>query len=82
MIRTQIQLTEEQAEQLRELAARLDVSAAEVVRRLIEQAGRSAVARSEGEKRARALEVIGMFASGRTDVSVEHDRYIAEAFSE
>ena len=82
MIRTQIQLTDEQAEQLRALAARFDVSAAEVVRRLVDQAGRSTVTQREEDRRARALSVIGLFSSGRADVSAEHDRHIAEAFGE
>jgi hypothetical protein len=82
MIRTQIQLTEAQAEQLREMAGRLGVSAAEVVRRLVEQAGSSAVSQPEEERQARALSIIGKFSSGRDDVSVEHDRFLAEAFTE
>ena len=82
MIRTQIQLTTEQAEQLRALSVRLHVSSAEVVRRLVDQAGRTAVMLPDQERRARALSVIGLFSSGREDVSAEHDRYVAEAFGE
>ncbi len=80
MIRTQIQLTETQAEQLRRLAARLDVSAAEVVRRLIDEAATHMA--SDEERRARALAVVGQFASGQSDVSDRHDSYLAEAFAE
>jgi hypothetical protein len=81
MIRTQIQLTEDQAAQLRAMAARLDVSLSEMVRRLVAQAGRSMPGPTEEEDRARALAVIGRFASGRGDVSTDHDRHLAEAFA-
>lgn len=81
MIRTQIQLTNDQAAQLREMATQLNVSVAEVVRRLVEQADRSSAGPTDKEVRARALAVVGQFASGRGDVSSDHDRHLAEAFS-
>jgi hypothetical protein len=34
------------------------------------------------QRRARALEAVGRFASGHKDVSKEHDRHLAEAFEE
>lgn len=79
MIRTQIQLTDEQAAQLRETATRLGVSVAEVVRRLVDQTADTGVAATGDEIRSRALEVVGKFASGRSDVAAEHDRHLAEA---
>jgi hypothetical protein len=37
---------------------------------------------SRKEQIDRALRAIGKFSSGRNDVSVHHDRYLAEAFME
>jgi hypothetical protein len=34
------------------------------------------------ERRRRALAAAGRFSSGRNDVSVDHDEYLAEAFGE
>ncbi len=82
MIRTQIQLTDDQAVQLRAMAARLDVSLAEVIRRLVEQAGRSSSASTDDEIHDRALAVVGQFESGRNDVSSNHDLHLAEAFDQ
>jgi hypothetical protein len=33
------------------------------------------------ERRKRALDVVGRFSSGKHDISREHDKYLAEAFS-
>jgi hypothetical protein len=76
MIRSQVQLTEEQAAALRAVAARRGVSMAAVIRELIDEGLRTpAVARS-----TRARSAIGRFASGRHDVSREHDRELERAF--
>jgi len=80
MIRTQIQLAEEQAHALKQLAARKGVSMAELI-------GRSVAAALEresaeyGERVRRALSVVGMFKSGApSDLSVNHDKYLDEAY--
>jgi Ribbon-helix-helix protein, copG family len=79
MIRTQIQLTEEQAAKAKRLAAERGVSMAEVIRELID---REPEADDRTERFARALTSIerGGFRDReeKTDVSVEHDRYLAE----
>lgn len=80
MIRTQIQLTEEQAHALRELAASQGVSMAEVVRRGIEEVLRERRLPSRAEARRRALAVAGRFRSGRPDLGRDHDRELADAF--
>ena len=78
MIRTQIQLTEEQARELKRIAAERGISISALIREAIEQT----VAVDPGPaRRQRALAVVGRFASGRTDVSVEHDRYLSEDFA-
>lgn len=66
MIRTQIQLTEEQARALHDLAVRRGVSLAELVRQGVERI----LAESEQrEKRRRALAILGRFDGGPSDVS-------------
>lgn len=77
MVRTQIQLTEEQARVLHQRAAQRGTSMALLIREAID----AAIAQDEErERRRRALEVIGRFPSGLHDVSVNHDRYLAEDF--
>jgi len=79
MIRTQIQLTEAQAQTLKAMAAARQSSVAALIREgvdyLIQQAGSIDVA----ERRRRAIAAAGRFRSGRSDVSMEHDRQLAEA---
>jgi hypothetical protein len=84
MIRTQIQLTEEQYRFLREAAAEYNVSMAEMVRRgvnlLVEQQQKP---NREALKR-RALSIVGIAKDieGATDVSVNHDKYLAEIYAD
>jgi len=78
MIRTQIQLTEEQARELKALAAEQGISLAELIRRRLSERGRVTLD-AEARKR-RVLTLAGRYHSGRTDVSSEHDRHLAEAF--
>lgn len=82
MIRTQIQLTEEQAAILRRMSAERRLPIAELIRLSVDafiqrEAGRSREGRTERAKRA-----AGRFASGISDVSAEHDRYLAEAMGQ
>lgn len=80
MIRTQIQLTEEQAEAVRRIAARMNVSQAEIVRRSLDSFVMANGGRLSAERRKRALAAVGRFASDRNDVSARHDQYLADAF--
>lgn len=81
MIRTQIQLTEQQARRLRAEARERGVSLAEVIRQCVDS---SLTAR--GPDRAalygRAARLVGQFRDRRSagDVATEHDRYLDEAF--
>lgn len=79
MIRTQVQLTEEQANVLKRVAAERGVSMAEVLRELVDAHLTEPPAH---ERRARAIEVVGRHRSGRHDLSREHDREIAEAVTQ
>jgi len=80
MIRTQIQLTEQQAEALRSLAKRDHVSLAEVIRRGLDDVLARAAVAPQAELERRAIEIAGRFASGGSDVAIEHDKYLDEAF--
>jgi hypothetical protein len=80
MIRTQIQLTDRQVEALRHDSAATGRSVADLIRQGVDQylAGRSDLGREE--RIERAIGVAGKFSSGRSDVSANHDRHLAEAF--
>ena len=79
MVRTQIQLTEEQARKVKKIAASRGVAMAEVIRDAVEGAVRSNGGTVSEERRKRALEITGKFRSGKKDISKKHDAYLAEA---
>jgi Arc/MetJ-type ribon-helix-helix transcriptional regulator len=83
MIRTQIQLTEEQASKLKRLAAARHVSMAKVIRDAVD---RLPDRDDRAERFARALEAIraGSFhdVEGKTDVAERHDEYLADIYEQ
>jgi hypothetical protein len=81
MIRTQIQITEEQAAILRTLSVERRRSIAELIRLSIDSFIQREAGVGGDRKRARAKSAAGRFASSVTDISSEHDRYLAEAIS-
>lgn len=82
MVRTQIQLTDQQAAILRDMARREDVSIAELIRRSINNYFRIAKQPSLEEKKRRSLEIVGKYASSQSDVSQNHDQYLANIYAE
>ncbi len=82
MVRTQIQLTEEQSRSLKSLAARRGVPVAELIRQSVDSYIRSSIGVDDQERRRRAIDAVGKFRSGQTDVSADHDRYLAEAYGQ
>ena len=80
MVRTQIQLPEQQVSTLKQLALQQHVSMAELIRRAIDLFTASPDAGSLQERRQRALAVAGRFHSSHDDISTKHDDYLAEAF--
>ena len=80
MVRTQIQLTEEQARAIKRIANVQGVSIAEVIRRAIDRIINAGPTVDIGERHKRALEIVGKFRSARRDVSRKHDAYLAETF--
>ena len=81
MIRTQIQLAEEQVRALKEIAHRENASIAELTRQAIDQWLQTTDTLPLPERRRRALAVVGRFRSDQTDVSEQHDEYLAGIYS-
>ena len=79
MVRTQIQLTEQQHEELKRLSQSRKVSMAELIRQGVDRILKSSAHISDEERRERALAIAGRFHSGRSDISEKHDKYVAEA---
>ena len=82
MVRTQIQLTEEQSRILKAMARERKVSMANLIRQSIDRFIHSAHEPTMEEKRQRALSIVGKYAAGETDLGVGHDRYLAEIYGE
>jgi hypothetical protein len=81
MVRTQIQLSEEQAAALKKLAAEKHVSMAELIRRCVDRFIRLEGGVGDAERRRRAMAAVGLVNSGLSDLATEHDRYLAEAYA-
>jgi L-serine deaminase len=77
MVRTQIQLTEEQARRVRRIARQEGVSMAEIIRRCVDR-GLEESKPSRTELWERALALAGRFEdpAGAEDVSERHDDYL------
>ncbi len=82
MVRTQVQLAEDQLEALRRLSAESGRSIAELVRLGVQLYLSSQQGLNADEQVGRALAAVGRFSSGAKDVSANHDRYLAEAYRE
>lgn len=80
MVRTQIQLPEEQVSTLKNLATQQHTSMAELIRRAIDLYTASSDAVNLQDQRQRALAAAGQFRSGQGDLSTRHDDYLAEAY--
>lgn len=79
MVRTQIQLTEEQAAQLKELAHASNESIAAIIRKALDQFLRAQQPDNRRDYR-RAAAIIGKYEAGRPDIAGNHDRYLEEDF--
>jgi predicted RecB family endonuclease len=80
MVRTQIQLTEEQSAALKRMAAAEHSSMAEIVRKAVDQLTRTGVLPEPVIRRQRAAAAAGRLHSGCSNLAEEHDRYLAEAY--
>lgn len=80
MVRTQIQLTQEQSRKLKRIAERKGISVAEVIRRSIDIAMISEDIPNREEMKKRARSIFGKYRDNASDVSENHDNYLSEAF--
>ena len=76
MIQKQVQLTEEQARALEDLAARRGVSASEIILGAVDEV----IAANKESNWQRATAIIGRYHSGKADISERHDEYLAEGY--
>jgi len=80
MVRTQIQLTDQQARKLKELSLTSNESVASLIRKAVDhflitgKPDRAALYRQAGA-------LVGKYKADRADIAVEHDRYLEEAFN-
>jgi len=82
MIRTQIQLTEEQSRRVKEVAERENVSMAEIIRQAVDHWIATYGDMLTAERKRRALSIVGRFSSGVSDLAENHDAYLAEAYGD
>lgn len=80
MVRTQIQLSERQARELKRLAAERGGSMAELVREAVDALLRDRHGPSREQRWSRARAVVGKFHSGHDDIAEQHDRYLLDAY--
>lgn len=78
MVRTIVQLTEEQAVMLREQAKSQHVSVSELVRQGVDLVLRSGITNENARQRARAA--VG-FVSDAPNLSVDHDKMLMDVYT-
>ena len=82
MVRTQIQLTNQQSKLLKSLALEEGISIAELIRRSVDQyLGGKPITNREELKR-QAVSIVGKYSSGQDDIGINHDKYLAEIYAE
>jgi len=79
MVRTQIQLTEQQADRLRRVAADRHTSVSALIRDAVD---RTLDLPDAAAVRRRAIDAAGVFASAEGDLAKRHDEYAADAYAE
>jgi Ribbon-helix-helix protein, copG family len=79
MIRTQIQITPEQARSLKRLAAREGKSVAELIRLSVDSMLKTSGIRDEEALRRKAVAAAGKL-NGPDSLAAEHDEFLAEAY--
>ena len=79
MVRTQIQLTDEQASLLKEMAHESNESIAGIIRKALDQF----LLKQRPNRRTlyrQALGSVGKYKAGAHDISIQHDRYLEEEY--
>jgi hypothetical protein len=80
MVRTQIQLTEDQTKALKRISMSRHLSIAELIRRAVDTLIKSSAVIDVEERHKRAIEIVGQFSSGKRDISEKHDLYLSDAY--
>ena len=81
MVRTQIQITEEQSDLLKQVAKEENISIAKLIRLSIDQLVKTRFVINEAEKKKNAMMAVNQsFHSGKNDVSTNHDQYLTESY--
>ena len=82
MVRTQVQLPEEQAAMLKKMAIAQHKSMAEIIRQAVDFFAEAKHGGGDKERRRKAMAAAGHFRSGVKDLAVSHDSYLTKAFGE
>ncbi len=82
MVRTQIQLTEEQARELKRIAALRGLSMAELIRQSVDQFIQTTADPPRQEKIQKLMEVAGKYSVEIEDLAENHDDYLDEIYGE
>lgn len=80
MVRTQIQLPEEQVAMLKKMAAAEHKSMAELIRQSVDFFAKVKHGAGDDQRRKRAMAAAGRFRSGVKDLAASHDTYLAKVF--
>jgi hypothetical protein len=83
MVRTQIQLTQEQHRAMKRWAARLGISLAEAIRRCVaDRLSRDEALAGSADRVREARAVVGKYAdpSGPSRVALDHDDHLTDAY--
>ena len=78
MVRTQIRLTEQQAQKLKSMAAARGISVAELVRQRVDLLIKTAAEPMHQEMVQKLKELAGKYTTGITDLAENHDSYLEE----
>ena len=79
MVRTQIQLTQEQSATVKELATAAGISISDFIRRCVDAYTASRNEAMWAKRVERAIAAAGKFRSKETDISERHDDYFVES---
>lgn len=80
MVRTQIQLPEEQVIFLKKMSAARHESMAQIIRQAIDLLYKSTQEQGSEQRRKQAMAAAGRFRSGAKDLAAAHDNYLADVY--
>ena len=78
MVSTEVKLTDEQSAALEKLAKELHIPLADLILKGVDHVLQSIRTIPSEEQKQRARSIAGRFRSGLSDLSKQHDKYLAE----